>query len=183
MTYLEEHYWTNIRRNLIAHFPYSNNQSVGKLEQIIITHTSRDILKNNDNIIPVLFAFQLITNQKPKKICAKNSVASWQLRKGQIIGCQVTLRKELMYTFLEKLVLYNISNIEKNTISKKINNNNQYQMGIKNFASFFEIENQLDIFRQTIPNWNLFGCHIQFITSCNSKDETSSLLRGLCLPI
>lgn len=183
MTYLEEHYWENLRRNMTFHFDYKNSNEIGKLERIILTHTSRTILKNNDILIPILFAFQLVTGQKPKKLVAKSSVANWQLREGEIIGCQVTLRKDEMYKFLEKLVLINFPKMERNDLSEKINGKNQYQIGISNFSTFFEIENQLDLFRQTVPMWNLFGCHIQFITSCNTEAETKSLLKGLYIPI
>jgi len=152
------------------------------VKKIILTHTSREIMKHPDSLIPVLFGFQLVTGQKPKKICAKKSVSNWQLREDQIMGCQTTLRNELMYSFLEKLIFFCIPNMEENDIQKKLNHN-EFVFGIKNFSSFFEIENQLDFFRQSFPNWNHFGCHVQIITSCESEEETKALLKGIMFPI
>lgn len=159
---------------------YQYNQNPLQLPKInnIIVHLSFSPIKINSFSLKVfLLAFELITGQKPQLIRAKQSVAIFKLRKGMIVGCKVTLRKEKIDFFLHKIVNCILSN--KNFIgisAQSISKTGNLILGVKNFLMFSEINSQYERFK----NLKGFDC---ILNISDSFDNTQIVLHNYNLPI
>ncbi len=103
-TRLQDHYETAVRPALMESFGYKNSLEVPKLEKVIINMGVGEAVKDSKKIEQATAELTAIAGQKPVVTKAKNSVASFKLRDGMPIGCKVTLRRERMYEFIDRLV-------------------------------------------------------------------------------
>jgi len=168
----------NIDKDLSLKLINRNNLETNKLEKIIISCGVKETLVNSNNILYPLTILELITNQKPIVTKAKKSVANFKLREGKIIGCKVTLRKQKMFSFLDKLlfiVLPQISDL-KITKYKTKKPTNQFSIGLKDCSAFPEIENQYDLLNKP------FGINITFVTKGKYLQEDNLIFSGFKLP-
>ena len=164
-------YYNIICEDLILKENINNIHEISFLSHISLSHSSKSIAKNSQFAIPALSLLELVCGQKPKLVKTKKSVASFQIRKNQPIGCKITLRSDMLFSFLEKfifIVLPRLSEFKNKSIQKS-----SYHFGINQFSSFPEMEGDSEIFQS--------GSHININTSTNSTSSCRLLLSGFKL--
>jgi large subunit ribosomal protein L5 len=103
-----KHYKNNqLTRDLLLKGTSQNVMNCPKLDKISLSLTTKEALINSNKLLIPLMLLKLITGQKPKITKARKSIAQFKLRQGKAIGCKVTLRNKMMYSFLDKII-YNI---------------------------------------------------------------------------
>ena len=104
MARLQEQYETTVKPALLEEFGYRNPMQVPRLEKIVVNMGVGEAVQDSKKIDAAAAELMLITGQKPIVIRAKRSVAAFKLREGMPIGAKVTLRRQRMYEFLDRLV-------------------------------------------------------------------------------
>ncbi len=142
MSRLQEQYKNEILPKLKEELGVSNTMSVPKIEKITINMGLGSALGDKKILESALEELGLISSQKPMTCLARKSVASFKLREGNPIGCKVTLRKERMYEFLDRLVNVAIPRIRdfRGLNDKSFDGRGNYNMGITEQIVFPEIE-------------------------------------------
>jgi large subunit ribosomal protein L5 len=139
---LQEQYKNEILPKLKEELGVTNIMSVPKIEKITINMGLGSALGDKKILESALEELGLISSQKPMTCLARKSVASFKLREGNAIGCKVTLRKERMYEFLDRLVNVAIPRIRdfRGLNEKSFDGRGNYNMGITEQIVFPEIE-------------------------------------------
>jgi len=139
---LQDQYKNEILPKLKEELGVSNTMSVPKIEKITINMGLGSALGDKKILESALEELGLISSQKPMTCLARKSVASFKLREGNAIGCKVTLRKERMYEFLDRLVNVAIPRIRdfRGLNEKSFDGRGNYNMGITEQIVFPEIE-------------------------------------------
>ena len=142
MSRLQEQYKNEILPKLKEELGVTNTMSVHKIEKITINMGLGSALGDKKILESALEELGLISSQKPMTCLARKSVASFKLREGNAIGCKVTLRKERMYEFLDRLVNVAIPRIRdfRGLNEKSFDGRGNYNMGITEQIVFPEIE-------------------------------------------
>ena len=176
MARLKELYESKIVENLMKKFNYKNRMQVPKLEKVVLNVGAGEAKDNSKILDAVIRDITLITGQKPVVCVAKKSVANFKLRQGMKIGCKVTLRKDRMYEFVDRL--FNVAlarvrdfrGINPNSFDGKGN----YTLGIKEQIIFPEIDyDKIDKAR---------GMDVSLITTAKTDEESKELLSLLGAP-
>tara|TARA_R110001592_G_scaffold150202_3_gene375978 strand:+ start:6901 stop:7440 length:540 start_codon:yes stop_codon:yes gene_type:complete len=173
-----KHYKNNqLFKDLLLKKTIKNVMNHPKIDKILISLTNKEVLINSNKLFIALMLLKLISGQKPKITKAKKSIAQFKLREGKAIGCKVTLRKEMMYSLLDKII-YSIlpQIIEINT--KKIKSNfNSLNIGIEDLSIFSELENQYELLKNTQ------GLNITLVLKNNkSKNIPNYFFSGIKIP-
>ena len=162
---------------MIKKYGYKNALQVPKIEKIIISMSpGRDAVLDRKVIEHTSNDLALIAGQKPIITKAKKSNASFKVREGMAIGCKVTLRRQQMYEFLDRLVTIAMPRIRdfRGINGKSFDGRGNYAFGIKEHIVFPEIEyDKVDKIR---------GMDIIICTTAANDDEAKELLRGFELP-
>ena len=142
MSRLQEQYKNEILPKLKEELGVTNTMSVPKIEKITINMGLGSALGDKKILESALEELGLISSQKPMTCLARKSVASFKLREGNAIGCKVTLRKERVYEFLDRLVNVAIPRIRdfRGLNDKSFDGRGNYNMGITEQIVFPEIE-------------------------------------------
>ena len=142
MSRLQEQYKSEILPKLKEELGVTDTMSVPKIEKITINMGLGSALGDKKILESALEELGLISSQKPMTCLARKSVASFKLREGNAIGCKVTLRKERMYEFLDRLVNVAIPRIRdfRGLNDKSFDGRGNYNMGITEQIVFPEIE-------------------------------------------
>ena len=176
MARLKEYYVDTVAPALMKKFNYKSVMEIPKLDKVVINVGAGEAKENSKVIDAIMNDLMQITGQKPVVCKAKKSVANFKLREGMPIGVKVTLRRENMYEFVDKL--FNIAfprvrdfrGINPNSFDGKGN----YSTGIKEQLIFPEIEyDKIDKVR---------GMDINFITTAKTDEEAKELLELLGAP-
>ena len=149
---------------------------VPKLEKIVINMGVGEAKDNSKVLESAVSDLQLITGQKAVLTRAKNSVANFKIRENMPIGCKVTLRKEKMYHFADKLMNIALPRVRdfRGVPNKSFDGRGNYALGIKEQTIFPEIEyDKIDKVR---------GMDIIFVTTAKTDEEARELLRFLRMP-
>jgi large subunit ribosomal protein L5 len=157
-------------------FGYKNALEVPKLEKIVINMGVGEAVKDSKKIEHATSELTAISGQKPVVTIARRSVATFKLRDGMPIGCKVTLRRERMYEFLDRLVTIALPRVRdfRGLNPKSFDGRGNYALGIKEQIVFPEIEyDKIDSIR---------GMDIIVVTTANSDDEARELLSGFSFP-
>lgn len=101
---------------LLNNLPITTISQLPSFNKIVVQHTSRVILASAESLVVPATLLQLITGQKPTKLLAKKSVATWNVRQGDLVGVKVTLRNSSLVSFLQYLSFYNIFDITNFTL-------------------------------------------------------------------
>ncbi|MBP5301518.1 MAG: 50S ribosomal protein L5 [Bacilli bacterium] len=157
-------------------FKYYSVMQMPKLEKVVINvgiKKSEDLSKKIDSIFEEL---QLITGQRPIITKAKKSIASFNLRKGQEIGCKVTLRRKRMLCFLDKLINITLPHVRdfRGLNTKSFDGRGNYALGIRDQLVFPEINYDLVKFSQ--------GMDIIIVTTAKTDEEGRELLKQINMP-
>ena len=176
MARLNEYYVDTVAPALMKKFNYKSVMEIPKLDKVVINVGAGEAISNSKVIDAIMNDLMQITGQKPIICRAKKSVANFKLREGMPIGVKVTLRRENMYEFVDKL--FNVAfprvrdfrGINPNSFDGKGN----YSTGIKEQLIFPEIEyDKIDKVR---------GMDINFITTAKTDEEAKELLEMLGAP-
>lgn len=176
MTRLNDLYRQSIRPDLIKESGYSNLLQVPKLEKIVINMGIGEAVQDSKKVAAAVSELSLITGQKPITTKAKKSVAGFKLREGMAIGCKVTLRRDRMYEFLDRLITIALPRVRdfRGLNPRSFDGYGNYAMGLKEQIVFPEIDyDRIDSVR---------GMDIIFVTSAKTDDEARELLRRFSFP-
>jgi large subunit ribosomal protein L5 len=176
MARLTERYNKEIVPQLIKDFDYKNVMQVPKLEKIVVNMGLGEAIQNVKIIDSAVDEMAIITGQKPVVTKAKKSIATFKLRQGMPIGCMVTLRKDKMYEFLDRLLNVSLARVRdfKGVSPKGFDGKGNYSLGIKEQLIFPEIDyDKVD---------KIKGMNITIVTTAKSDDEGRALLRLLGMP-
>ena len=176
MARLKNLYYETIRNNLKNKFNLNNIFEVPKIKKIVVNMGVGETVTDSKLINSAVDELSLITGQKPVLTQAKKSIAGFKLRKGLNIGCKVTLRKNMMYEFLDRLVYIALPRVRdfKGLSKKSFDGNGNYSIGIKEQIIFPEINyDKIDKIR---------GMDICIVTSTKREDYAYELLKGFNLP-
>lgn len=177
MARLYDHYKKVVRPNLVKEFGYKNEMEIPRLQKIVINMgVGRDAVADRKAVDAAVKDLTAISGQKPVITYAKKSIASFKLREGMPIGCKVTLRREHMYEFLDRLVTMALPRVRdfRGIPNKSFDGNGNYAMGLKEQIVFLEIDyDSVDKIR---------GMDIVFCTSAKTDKEAKALLAGFDMP-
>tara|TARA_Y100001936_G_C15898641_1_gene572018 strand:- start:49 stop:603 length:555 start_codon:yes stop_codon:yes gene_type:complete len=177
MTRLQEHYKDVVKPELVSNFGYKNSMEVPKVEKIVINMGVGEAAADSKKMDSAANELALISGQQPVIIKSRKSVATFKLREGMSVGCKVTLRRERMYEFLDRLINIALPQVRdfRGLSPKSFDGRGNYAMGLKEQIVFPEIDyDSVDEIR---------GMDIVIVTSAKSDDEAKALLKGLNLPI
>jgi large subunit ribosomal protein L5 len=172
-----EHYKRILCPDMLLKQKMNSITELPKIDKIILTTTSKKLVNDKKTILPGLAALELISGQKLKWTLANKSIAAFKLRKNQLIGCKVTLRKKQMYSFLEKLVIILLPRVRDYNGFHKIQNIQNYSLGLSNLLISPELENHFEYFEF------FNGITISFVTINKNKYSGTLLLSGFQFPI
>ncbi len=169
-------YKKEIIPKLVEEFNYENLMAVPKLQKIVINVGAGEAINDAKYLDTVADNIGLITGQRPVKTKAKKSVSNFKLREGMPIGCKVTLRKKIMYEFLDRLINLSLPRTRdfQGVPNKSFDGRGNYTMGIKEHTVFPEINVDNASF--------VHGMDITFVTSAETDAEAYSLLKHFGMP-
>ena len=176
MTRLNEIYTKSIRPELLQQNSYKNILEVPKLQKIVINMGLGEAVQDSKKVASAVADLTKITGQKPIITKASKSVAGFKLREGMPIGCKVTLRRDRMYEFLDRLITIALPRVRdfRGLNPSSFDGCGNYAMGLKEQIVFPEINyDQIDTIR---------GMDIIFVTSAKTDDEARELLRKFDFP-
>lgn len=173
---LREKYEKEIVPALLKEFGLSNVMQVPKLEKIVLNVGLGEAVQNVKVVDVAVADMTAIAGQKPMVTKAKKAIATFKLRKGMPIGVMVTLRKDRMYEFLDRLVNVALPRVRdfKGVSPKGFDGRGNYTFGIKEQIIFPEINyEKIDQVR---------GMNISFVTSAGTDEHGRALLRHFGMP-
>lgn len=177
MSRLKEVYRKEIVPKLREEFGYKNVMEVPKITKITLNMGVGEAAQDRKAIDGAVTDMTAIGGQKPVVTNARNSVAGFKIREGWPIGCKVTLRKERMFEFLERLVDVAVPRIRdfRGLNAKSFDGRGNYSMGLREQIVFPEIEyDKIDKLR---------GLDITITTTAKTDDEARALLRAFNFPL
>ena len=169
-------YKEEIVPKLKEEFSYDNIMAIPKLQKIVINVGVGEAINDAKYLDTVVENIGLISGQKPIKTKAKKSVSNFKLREGMPIGCKVTLRKKVMYEFLDRLINLALPRTRdfQGIPNKSFDGRGNYTMGIKEHTIFPEID---------VDNTNqVHGMDITFVTNAETDEEAFALLKQFGMP-
>lgn len=176
MNRLKEKYASEIKPNLIKELELKNPMLVPQLEKIVISVGAGDLAKDQKVLQNVADTISLIAGQKAVITKAKKSVASFKVREGFPVGVMVTLRKENMFAFLDKLISVALPRVKDFRGLKRegFDGRGNYSFGLDEQLMFPEVE--YDKILRT------HGMNISIVTTARTDKEAFKLLEFLGLP-
>lgn len=176
MNRLKEHYQKTVVPALQKSFAYKNPHQVPRVAKIIVSMGVGSATQNKAMLDNAVKDMEQITGRKVIVTKARKSISNFKLRQGMPIGCKVTLRSEVMYEFLDRLVsiviprFRDFHGIPVNSFDGRGN----YSFGLKEQTVFPEIEyDKIDAIR---------GLNITIVTTAHTDDECHALLKELGMP-
>ena len=157
-------------------FKYKNVMEVPKLKKIVLNIGLGEAIQNIKVLDAAAEELKMITGQKPVITRAKKSIAAFKLRAGMPIGCMVTLRRQRMYDFLQKLINIALPRVRdfRGISGKAMDGFGNYSLGIKEHIIFPEIEyDKID---------KIKGLNITIVTSAKTDREGKELLKLMGMP-
>jgi large subunit ribosomal protein L5 len=176
MTRLQERYDSEVRPALMQEFGYKNPMQVPRLEKIIVNMGVGEAVQDGKKIDAAVGDLTAITGQHPVVIKAKKSIATFKLRKGMPIGVKVTLRRQRMYEFLDRLITVALPRVRdfRGVPPRSFDGRGNYALGLKEQIVFPEVDyDRVDAVR---------GMDIVIVTSAKTDDEARALLKGFDMP-
>ncbi|HRW62042.1 MAG TPA: 50S ribosomal protein L5 [Bacteroidales bacterium] len=172
---LQTKYRENIIPALKKEFNYKTVMQVPRLEKIVLNQGVGQAVADKKLIEAAQDELTLIAGQRAMKTFSKKDISNFKLRKGMPIGVKVTLRKDKMYEFLERLISIALPRIRDfNGVSSKFDGKGNYTLGIQEQIIFPEID--LDKINR------ILGLEITFVTTAKSDEEGLALLREFGIP-
>ena len=176
MARLQDQYKAEIVPKLKEKFGYRNVMQVPKLSKVVVNMGLGDAIENVKVIETAAAEIAIITGQKPVVTKARKSIANFKLREGVPIGVMVTLRRDRMYHFLDKLIAIALPRVRdfKGVSPKGFDGRGNYTLGIKEQIMFPEVNyDKIDKIR---------GMNITIVTTARTDEEGLELLRLMGIP-
>ena len=176
MSRLKELYEKELKDKLMSQLQCENVFEVPKLKKIVLNMGVGETVTDSKKINAAVDDLKMIAGQKPSITIAKKSIAGFKLRKGMNIGCKVTLRKERMYEFLDRLITIALPRVRdfKGLSKKAFDGHGNYSLGLKEQIVFPEINyDKIDKVR---------GLDISIVTSSLDDTKAFELLKGFNFP-
>lgn len=173
---LEQRYKEEIISSLTKRFGYKSPMAVPKLRKIIVNIGLGEAVADPKVLDKAVEELAAITGQKPMITRARKSIAGFKLRAGMPIGCMVTLRKQRMYEFLERLINVALPRVRdfKGVSPKAFDGRGNYTLGIREQLIFPEIDyDKVDKLR---------GLSVSVVTTATTDEEGYALLKELGVP-
>lgn len=173
---LFERYRKEIVPDLAKRFSYKNIMQVPKLEKIVVNMGVGSAVADPKNLEEAIRDLETITGQKVSVRTARKSISNFKLREGMKIGAMVTLRKEKMYEFLDRLITIALPRVRdfRGIPDKSFDGRGNYTLGIKEQIIFPEI----NVDKVT----KILGMDITFVTTAASDGEAYELLSSFGVP-
>jgi len=176
MSRLQEYYRETVVKQLMEQMKYDNVMEVPKIEKITVNMGVGEAAADKKVLEHAVSDMTKITGQKPIINLARKSVAGFKIREGWPIGCKVTLRRERMYEFLDRLIAIAIPRIRdfRGLNPKSFDGRGNYSMGVREQIMFPEIDyDKIDTLR---------GMDITITTTAKTDDEGRALLKAFNFP-
>ena len=176
MARLQEFYSDTVVKKLTEQFGYKNPMEVPRITKITLNMGVGEAVGDKKVIQNAVGDMTKIAGQKPIVTHARKSVAGFKIREGWPIGCKVTLRRQRMYEFLDRLISISIPRIRdfRGLNGKSFDGRGNYSMGVKEQIIFPEIDyDKIDTLR---------GMDITITTSAKSDEEAKALLAAFNFP-
>lgn len=177
MVRLQEYYNATVIKQLTDKFGYKSSMQVPKITKITLNMGIGEAVADKKVVEHAVSDMTKISGQKPIVCKARKSVANFKVREGWPVGCKVSLRRERMYEFLDRLISIAIPRIRdfRGLNAKSFDGRGNYSMGIKEQIIFPEIDyDKIDILR---------GMDITITTSARTNEEGRALLTAFNLPL
>ena len=162
--------------DLISAFDYQNPLEVPKINKIVLNMGIGENVSDSKKINSAVDALELISGQKPIKTIAKKAIAGFKLREGLPVGVKVTLRKNVMYEFIDRLINIALPRVRdfRGISNKSFDGKGNYSLGLKEQFIFPEIEyDTVDTSR---------GMDITIVTTAKTDEEAKELLKNFNFP-
>ncbi len=175
MARLKEFYSDTVAPAMREKFEYGNPMEIPRIEKIVVNMGVGKAIESSAQLDSAVKDMTAITGQQPQVTRARKSISNFKLREGMPIGCRVTLRRERMYEFLDRLVNSALPRIRDfRGVSSRMSGRGDYNLGLKEQFIFPEIEfDKIDASR---------GMNITLVTSAKTDEEGRELLRLFGMP-
>jgi len=176
MARLQDFYKETVVKQLMEELKYDNVMQVPRIEKITVNMGVGEAAADKKVLEHAVSDMTKVTGQKPIITMARKSVAGFKIREGWPIGCKVTLRRERMYEFLDRLISISIPRIRdfRGMNGKSFDGRGNYSMGVREQIIFPEIDyDKIDTLR---------GMDITITTTANTDDEGRALLKAFNFP-
>jgi large subunit ribosomal protein L5 len=173
---MKQRYQSEIKARLKEEFKYTNDMQIPRLDKIVINMGVGEATADSKKLTSAIEALTAISGQKPIATKARKSIAAFKLREGMSVGAKVTLRKDQMYEFLDRLITIALPRVKdfRGLNAKSFDGRGNYAMGIKEHIVFPEINyDQID---------QVWGMDIVVCTTARSDDEAKALLKEFDFP-
>ena len=176
MSRLQEHYSKVVHAELMKEFGYTNPLQAPRLEKIVVNMGVGEAVQDAKKIDGAVSDLTAITGQHPVVIRAKQSIATFKLRQNMPIGVKVTLRRERMYEFLDRLINIALPRVRdfRGVSNRSFDGRGNYALGLREQLVFPEIDyDRVDAQR---------GMDIVIVTTAKTDAEAKALLKGFDMP-
>jgi large subunit ribosomal protein L5 len=173
---LHELYETTVRPALMLEFGYKNPMQVPRLEKIVVNMGVGEAVQDSKKVEAAANDLTAITGQHPVITKAKRSIATFKLREGMPIGCKVTLRRERMYVFLDRVIMVALPRVRdfRGVSGRSFDGRGNFALGLKEQLVFPEIDyDRVDATR---------GMDVVVVTTAKTDAEAKALLKGFDMP-
>lgn len=176
MARLKDLYKSQVIAGLKEKFNYTNPMSIPKMEKVVISMGIGKCIMDKKLLESAIKDLTQISGQKPMVCKAKKSVSNFKLREGMEIGLKVTLRRERMYEFMDRLINLAIPRVKdfRGLNPKSFDGRGNYSMGLNEQSVFPEID------PSNVQNTQ--GMNITFVTTAKSNEESFEMLRLFGMP-
>ena len=176
MTRLLDEYKTTISQEMLKDFNYKNLYEVPKLKKIVLNMGIGEAKDDSKILDKAQEELSLIAGQKAIKTIAKKAIAGFKLREGLPVGVKVTLRKRMMYEFIDRLINIALPRVRdfRGLNTRSFDGNGNYAFGIKEHIVFPEIN-----YESVTDVW---GMDVIISTSANKDEEALALLKSFNFP-
>jgi large subunit ribosomal protein L5 len=169
-------YVKSIRDKLKEQFGYSNAMQIPALDKVVINMGVGEAVSDSKKIRTAMADLAAISGQKPLETKSRKSIASFKLREGMTVGCKVTLRKDQMYEFLDRLITIALPRVKdfRGLKPTSFDGRGNYAMGLREHIVFPEINyDQID---------QIWGMDIIVTTTAKTDEEAKALLTEFQFP-
>ncbi len=173
---MKQHYSETVRKALSEEFKYANPMQVPQLDKIVLNMGVGETVGDTKKINSAVNDLTLIAGQKPVITRARKSIAGFKVREDMPLGAKVTLRKNRMFEFIDRLVHIALPRVRdfRGLNPKSFDGRGNYALGIKEHIIFPEIEyDKVDV---------IWGMDVVVCTTAKNDDEARALLKGFNFP-
>ncbi len=173
---MKEKYEKDVVQELMKEFNYKSTMEIPRLTKIVVNMGVGEAAQDIKNLDAAVNDMTLITAQKPIIRRARKSISNFKLRAGMPVGCKVTLRRDRMYEFMDRLMSFAIPRIRdfRGVNGKSFDGRGNYTLGLKDQTIFPEID--LDKIDKTR------GLDVTFVTTAKRDEEAKALLKAFGMP-